>query len=167
MKRKSITKAFKELKIAKCDWWLILSGKGIKSRIIFIFLSWISEWITLPPIEIETTKNWLLWNTNCWAKVIFIMSSKIFNYITFNWNLINKTNKQAKYNQRHWNWEQADSDQRGAGGDNGGKGERVYRNNYKGHMDSNKGGGNRGGRWERMECWAGVGGKGQKTILEQ
>ena len=28
-------------------------------------------------------------------------------------NLINKTNKQAKYNQRHWNWEQADSDQRG------------------------------------------------------
>ena len=23
--------------------------------------------------------------------------------ITFKWNLINKTNKQAKYNQRHWN----------------------------------------------------------------
>ena len=23
--------------------------------------------------------------------------------LTFNWNLINKTNKQAKYNQRHWN----------------------------------------------------------------
>ena len=33
--------------------------------------------------------------------------------LTFNWNLINKVNKQAKYNQRHWNWEQADSDQRG------------------------------------------------------
>ena len=32
--------------------------------------------------------------------------------LTFNRNLINKTNKQAKYNQRHWNWEQADSDQR-------------------------------------------------------
>ena len=23
--------------------------------------------------------------------------------LTFNWNLINKANKQAKYNQRHWN----------------------------------------------------------------
>ena len=35
--------------------------------------------------------------------------------LTFNWNLINKTNKQAEYSQRHWNWEQADSDQRGEG----------------------------------------------------
>ena len=35
--------------------------------------------------------------------------------LTFNRNLINKTNKQAKYKQRHWNWEQADSEQRGAG----------------------------------------------------
>ena len=34
---------------------------------------------------------------------------------TFNGNLINKTNKQAKYNQRHWNWEQADNGQRGEG----------------------------------------------------
>ena len=23
--------------------------------------------------------------------------------LIFNWNIINKTNKQAKYNQRHWN----------------------------------------------------------------
>ena len=35
--------------------------------------------------------------------------------LTFKGNLINKTNKQAKYKQRHWNWEQADSDQRGEG----------------------------------------------------
>ena len=35
--------------------------------------------------------------------------------LTFNRNLINKTNKQAKYNQRYWNWEQADSDQREEG----------------------------------------------------
>ena len=38
--------------------------------------------------------------------------------LTFNWNLINKTNKQAKYNQRHqrhWNKEQTDSNQRGDG----------------------------------------------------
>ena len=32
--------------------------------------------------------------------------------LTFNWNIINKTIKQAKYNQRDWNWEQTDSDQR-------------------------------------------------------
>ena len=35
--------------------------------------------------------------------------------LTFKRNLINKTNKQVKYNQRHWIWEQADSDQRGEG----------------------------------------------------
>ena len=33
--------------------------------------------------------------------------------LTFNSNLINKMNKHAKYNEGHWNWEQADSDQRG------------------------------------------------------
>ena len=35
--------------------------------------------------------------------------------LTFNRNLINETNKQAKDNQRQWNWESADSDQRGEG----------------------------------------------------
>ena len=35
--------------------------------------------------------------------------------LTYKWNLINKTNKQAKYNQRHWNKEQTDSNQRGGG----------------------------------------------------
>ena len=35
--------------------------------------------------------------------------------LTINKNLINKIKKQAKYSQRHWNWEQADSDQRGEG----------------------------------------------------
>ena len=29
--------------------------------------------------------------------------------LTFKRNLINKTIKQAKYNQRHWNYEQSDS----------------------------------------------------------
>ena len=44
--------------------------------------------------------------------------------LTFNWNLINKTNKQAKYKQRHWNKEQTDSSQRGGGrGQGGEKGE--------------------------------------------
>ena len=32
------------------------------------------------------------------------------------WNLINKTNEQAKYNQRHGNKEQIDSNQRGERG---------------------------------------------------
>ena len=35
--------------------------------------------------------------------------------LTFNRNLINKMNKQEKYNLRHWNWEQADGEQRGEG----------------------------------------------------
>ena len=33
--------------------------------------------------------------------------------LTYKWNLMNKTNKQAKQNQRHGNKEQIDSDQRG------------------------------------------------------
>ena len=45
--------------------------------------------------------------------------------LTYMWNLINKTNKQAKYNQRHWNKKQSDSNLRGGGrgiiGDNRGK----------------------------------------------
>ena len=28
--------------------------------------------------------------------------------LSYKWNLINKTNKQAKYNQKHWNKEQTD-----------------------------------------------------------
>ena len=43
-----------------------------------------------------------------------------------------------------------------------GIGWRVCRNNYKGHMDNNRGGGNRGGRWGGLGCWTGVGGKGRK-----
>ena len=35
--------------------------------------------------------------------------------LTCKWNLMNKTNKQVKYKQRHWNKEHTDSDQRGGG----------------------------------------------------
>ena len=35
--------------------------------------------------------------------------------LTFKGKLINKTNKQAKYNQRHWNKEQTGSNKRGGG----------------------------------------------------
>ena len=35
--------------------------------------------------------------------------------IIYKWNLINKTNKQANYNQRLWNKEQTNSKQRGGG----------------------------------------------------
>ena len=35
--------------------------------------------------------------------------------LTYKWNLINKTNKGEKYNQRHGNKEQTDSDERGGG----------------------------------------------------
>ena len=62
---------------------------------------------------------------------------------TFKWNLINKTNKQSKYNQRHWNKEQTDSNQKGGEGIMGGggkMGEGLSRNMYKGNMDKAKGG---------------------------
>ena len=35
--------------------------------------------------------------------------------LTYKWNLISKTNKWAKYNQRHGNKEESDSNQRGGG----------------------------------------------------
>ena len=35
--------------------------------------------------------------------------------LTYKWNLINKTNKETNYNQRHWNKEQTDSNQKGGG----------------------------------------------------
>ena len=53
--------------------------------------------------------------------------------LTYNGNLINKTSKQAKYNQRHWNIEQTGSYQRGEG--RGIIGEGPSRNMYKRHMD--------------------------------
>ena len=85
--------------------------------------------------------------------------------LTFNWNLIDKMNKQAKYNQRYWNWEQADSDQRGE--DNGGRGWSVYRNNYKGHVDNKKGGWKQGKELGRAEVVRRGREKRQKTVLEQ
>ena len=61
--------------------------------------------------------------------------------LTYKWNLINKGNKQAKYNQKHWNKEQTDSNQRGRGRRGWeGKGGRVAKNMSKGYMDKTKGG---------------------------
>ena len=45
------------------------------------------------------------------------------------------------------------------GGDSGGKGGRIFRNYYKGHMDKTKGeGGSRVGRWQWLAGgeWGGV-----------
>ena len=56
--------------------------------------------------------------------------------LTYKWNLINKTNKQTKYNQRHGNKEQVDSDQMWGGKRMMGKvGEGSSKNMYKGPMD--------------------------------
>ena len=60
---------------------------------------------------------------------------------TYKWNLINKTNKQAKQNQSHGNKEQTDSNQREVGREIMGEiGEGPSRNMYKGHMDKANGG---------------------------
>ena len=56
--------------------------------------------------------------------------------LTYKWNLINITNKQAKYNKRHWNKEQTDSKQKGVGREiTGKKGEGSSRNLYKEPID--------------------------------
>ena len=41
--------------------------------------------------------------------------------LTYKWNLINKKNKQVKYNQRHWNKEQTGRTREDGEGDNKGK----------------------------------------------
>ena len=44
-----------------------------------------------------------------------VVKDKYHHDLTYKWNIINKTNKRVKYNQRHGNKEQMDSDQRGRG----------------------------------------------------
>ena len=75
-------------------------------------------------------------------------------------DLINKINKQAKYNQRHWNKEQTDSNQRGGGREITGKEWKVSsKNMYKGARDKAKGGKDWG--WE-----LGVGGTEESSGRE-
>ena len=59
--------------------------------------------------------------------------------LTYKWNLINKTNNQAKYNQKHWNKEQTDSNQsRGGRGIMEEKRGRTIKEQYKGQTDKAK-----------------------------
>ena len=74
------------------------------------------------------------------------------HYPTYKCNLINKTNKQTKYNHKHGNKEQIDSNQRGREGNNrGNKGEGSSRNMYEGTMDKAKGDRIKGGRLGGVE----------------
>ena len=83
---------------------------------------------------------------------------------TYKWNLINKTNKQAKYNQRHWNKEQTDSNQRGRGGDNREKKGKGHQGTcIKDPWTKSKG----GLRVEVGVVGESGGGKMQTTVLEQ
>ena len=68
-------------------------------------------------------KKELLPFTTTWMELESIMLSdkpgdeKQLPYdLAYKWNPINKTNKQIKHNQRHWNNEQTDNNQRGGGG---------------------------------------------------
>ena len=60
------------------------------------------------------------------------------NDLTFNWNLINKTNKQAKQTRDIEIKNNLTVTRGEVEGDNGGEGGSVFRNNYKGHMDKTK-----------------------------
>ena len=55
-----------------------------------------------------TGEHYAKWNKR-------VSEREILYDLTYKWYLINKTNKHAKYNQRHWNEEQPDSSQRGGG----------------------------------------------------
>ena len=60
--------------------------------------------------------------------------------VTYKWNLINKTNQQAKYNQRFWNKEQPDRTREEVGRDNGGgEGERFSGTSIKDNGQNQKG----------------------------
>ena len=61
-----------------------------------------------------------LFNNNEQSK-IEVIERKIPYDLTYKWNLINKTNKQAKYNQKHLSKEQTDSNQRVGEEDSGGR----------------------------------------------
>ena len=84
--------------------------------------------------------------------------------LTYKWNLIKKTNKQAKYNQRHANKEQTDSNQREGGGDNG----RKKGKGYQGTCRKDPGTTSKG---RRIEGGGGEGesggGKMEMIVLEQ
>ena len=64
--------------------------------------------------------------------------------LTFNWSLINKRKKQAKYTRDIEIKNNLTVTGREEGGDNGDKGGRDFKNNYKGHMDKTKVGCNQG-----------------------
>ena len=75
--------------------------------------------------------------------------------LMYKWNLVNTTkSKQAKYNQRHWNKEQTDSNHWGGEGGSPGKERKgLWRNMYKGPMDKAK----RGKDWGWEVGVSGVG----------
>ena len=87
--------------------------------------------------------------------------------LTSKWNLINKTSKQAKYNQRHWNKEQTDSNQRGEEDNGGKKGKGHQRTCIKDHGQSQSGGWDQGWEVEISGMVGSGGGKMEKTVLEQ
>ena len=62
-------------------------------------------------------KKELLPFVTAWMELESIMLSEVPYDLTYKWNLINKTNKQAKCNQRHGNKEQTNSNQRRGGGE--------------------------------------------------
>ena len=66
-------------------------------------------------------KNELLPSVTAWMELESIMLSEVSQavkdkyHMISRWNLINKTNKEAKYNQKHWIKEQTDSNQKAGG----------------------------------------------------
>ena len=85
--------------------------------------------------------------------------------LTYNWKLINKTNKQAKQNQRHWNKKHTDSNERGGGREiRGKKGKGSQRTCIKDPRTKPNGGRIESGRWQWV-WWGRVVGKWRQMYL--
>ena len=82
------------------------------------------------------------------------------------WNIINKTTKQANYNQRHWIKNKLTVARGEVGGDNGGKGgEGLSGTCIKDTWATPKGGTIEGGRWGCLGLGGVVGGKWRQLYL--
>ena len=86
--------------IAKC--WKQPKCPSVNERIKKLWYIYMMEYYA------AERKKELLPFATAWMEMESIMLSEIsqvvrdkYHMISFNWNLINKTNKQAKYNQRH------------------------------------------------------------------
>ena len=104
--------------IHSCNTYIIISSnRDLRCHIFFFLLLFRYSCLHFPPAQPPPLPLFELVHVSFihpkWNK--WGGKREIPYDLFYKWNLINKTNKQEKYNQRHWNKEQTDGDQRGLG----------------------------------------------------